>query len=355
MTLVFRSSLCTPRERGREFGDAHAGRIADTVNNYLGLFERVAPDRVASRAYAPRALGAQALERIEAFAAPLHEEILGIAEGAGIDAEYIGAINARTEILACLGAQLRGECSTVVKADPWGAPVTAQTWDWYAEFADTWLTWEIPHADGRLTTTVTEFGIVGKPGVNNRGLGVHFNILHHQRDGGDIGVPVHVLARWILDSCGDINQALQMCHGAAVSASSVLTLVAAVDDASAAVSVELHPGGPALVFPDDDGLLIHTNHFLAEAVRPFDTEPAAYPDTLVRYDLLRRRLAGRTGLTAHDLLTSLNSHLGTTGALCCHPAPGQAETGQYATLASITLDVVGGTLRALPGGPCRHL
>jgi isopenicillin-N N-acyltransferase-like protein len=350
MSQVFRSSVCAPFERGREFGRVHARRVQGTVEHYRALF-----DRVATRPFDLRELGAEALASIAAFAAPLHEEILGLAEGAGLEAEYVGAINARTEILAYLGAQLRGECSTVVKLDPWGAPVTAQTWDWYAEFAGNWLTWEIPHADGRLTTTVTEYGIVGKPGVNNRGLGTHFNILHHQRDGERIGVPVHVLSRWLLDSCSDINQAIALCHGAAVSASSVLTLVAAVGNASAAVSVELHPGGPALVFPDERGLLIHTNHFLADAVRPFDTEPAAYPDTLIRHDLLRRRLSGRDNLTAMDLLCALNSHLGSTGALCCHPTPGLPETGQYATLASILLDVPGGTLQALPGGPCRHL
>lgn len=350
MTQVFRSSVCEPRVRGREFGRVHAPKILATVDSYRALF-----DRVATRPFNVMELGAEALQSIAAFAPPLHEEILGIAEGAALEAEYIGAINARTEILAYLGAQLRGECSTVVQLDPWGPPVTTQTWDWYAEFAEQWLVWEIPHVDGRLTTTVTEYGIVGKPGVNNRGLGTHFNILHHRHDGDRIGVPVHVLARWILDSCSDINQAIQLCHSAAVSASTVLTLVTAAGKASAAVSVELHPGGPSLVFPDDNGLLIHTNHFLASAVQPYDTEPAAYPDTLVRYDLLRRRLAGRTGLNSRDLLCALNSHLGTTGALCCHPTPGQPEAGQYATLASITLDVAGGTLQALPGGPCRHL
>lgn len=350
MSRVFRSSQLEPVARGREFGEVFADKIRATVAAYQGLFERVA-----ARPYDLRAMGAQCLQQVAAFAPPLHAEMLGMAEGAGIDAEYIGAINARTEILAALGAQLRGECSTVVQANPWSEPVTAQTWDWYAEFAEQWLVWEIPHADGRLTTTVTEYGIVGKPGVNNRGLGTHFNILHHQRDGESIGVPVHVLSRWLLDSCSDINQAIQLCHRTAVSASSVLTLVAAVDNASAAVSVELHPGGPALVFPDDNGLLIHTNHFLAEAVQPFDTEPDAYPDTLVRHDLLRRRLAGRTALNTQDLLDALNSHLGSIGALCCHPDPALPEEGQYATLASITFDVARGTLRALPGGPCRHL
>lgn len=350
MSQVFRSTVCEAHARGREFGAVHAQKILATVETYQALF-----DRVASQPFDLRALGAQALAQIAAFAPPLHEEILGMADGAGIEVEYLGAINARTEILALLGAQLRGECSTVVKVDPWGEPVTAQTWDWYCEFEDLWLTWEIPHADGRLTTTVTEYGIVGKPGVNNRGLGVHFNILHHQADGQGIGVPVHVLSRWILDSCSDINQALQLCNRTVVSASSSLTLITAADHASAAVSVEIHPGGPGLVFPAADGLLVHTNHFLSAPASQFDTEPRAYPDTLIRYDQLVRRLSNRPDLDALDMLAALNSHLGTISALCCHPDKSLPVTGQYATLASITLDVAAGTLQARAGGPCRHL
>ncbi|MFT0518605.1 C45 family autoproteolytic acyltransferase/hydolase [Pseudomonas faucium] len=350
MSTVFRSTCVHPAERGREFGDRFAAKVRATVQAYEGLFARVA-----KAPFDLQAMGNRCLEQVALFAPPLHAEMLGIAEGAGIAPALIGAINARTEVLAVLGARLRGECSTVVQIDPWGAPVTAQTWDWYAEFAEQWLTWEIPHGDGRLTTTVTEYGIVGKPGVNNRGLGVHFNILHHADDGADIGVPVHVLSRWILDSCSDINQALQLCQRAPVSASSSLTLVAAAERASCAVSVEIHPGGPGLVFPGADGLLVHTNHFLSSPARDFDTEPGSYPDTLVRHDQLLRRLCNRPGLDAGDLLQALNSHLGSTGALCCHPDPALPAAGQYATLASITLDVANGTLRALPGGPCRHL
>ncbi|WP_280377021.1 C45 family autoproteolytic acyltransferase/hydolase [Pseudomonas sp. BN515] len=350
MSIRFRSTAVTPAARGLEFGRVHAEKIQATVDRYHTLFERVA-----TRPYDLRALGSQALVRIAAFAPPLYDEILAMAEGAAIEPSYLGAINARTEILAFLGAQLRGECSTVVRLEPFsGSPATAQTWDWYAEFADHWLTWEIPHADGSRTTTVTEFGIVGKAGVNSRGLGVHFNILHHADDGQGIGVPVHVASRWMLDSCNDINQALQLLGSAKVSASSSLTLIAAKDHSSAAVSVELHPGGPGLVFPDADGLLVHTNHFLSSPAREFDTEPAAYPDTLIRHDLLVRRLSGRQGLTPQKLLAALNSHLGGGAALCCHPDPAQPAAGQYATLASIVIDVANGTLTALPGGPCGH-
>lgn len=336
--------------RGQDFGRAHAAKIRSGLERYQSLFERVA-----TRRFDLKALGAKALERTLAFAAPLNAEMRGIAGGAGIEPELIGALNARTEILAFLRAPLRGECSTVVRVDPFsGTPLSLQTWDWYSEFSEHWLVWHIPHADGGYTTTVTEYGIVGKAGVNSRGLGVHFNILHHRADGRDIGVPVHVLSRQVLDFTGDLNKALQLIASASVSASSVLTLVAAVGNSSAAVCAEVYPGGPALVFPDRDGLLVHTNHFLSSPASAEDTEPRAFPDTLVRHDLLTRRFAARPQLSPSQAISCMNSHLGTTGAVCCHPDPDQPAVGQYATLATILLDVAAGTLQALPGGPCHH-
>lgn len=350
MSRRFRSTPGTPAERGREFGAIHARQIAEVVERYQALFARVA-----RAPYDLHQLGNQALAKVAAFAPPLHEEMLGIAAGADIAPALIGAINARTEILAALGATLRGECTTVVRVDPHaGAPLAVQTWDWYSAFAEHWLVWEIPHADGRVTTTVTEYGIVGKAGVNNQGIGVHFNILHHRDDGDGIGVPVHVLSRWMLDSSDDFNRALQLLIGAEVSASSSLTVIAAVPGASAAVSVELHPGGPGLVYPADDGLLVHTNHFLSPAAQGADTEPRQFPDTLTRHDLLLRRLRHTAALTPESVLRAMNCHLGSIGALCCHPDPREAPSGQYATLACIVIDVAAGTLRALDGGPCRH-
>lgn len=350
MTMVFRSTALEPAARGREFGAAHAAKVRSGVARYRALFERAA-----QKPFDMADLGAQALMQIRAFAPPLFEEIAGIAEGAGIDVRLVGAINARTEILAYVGAPTRGECSTVVQVDPWSArPVAVQTWDWYAEFADQWLTWEIPHANGHMTTTVTEYGIVGKAGVNGRGLGVHFNILHHERDGAGIGLPVHVASRWMLDSCGALDDALRLLASAPVSASSSLTVIASADDSSAAVSVELYPGGPGFVFPDANGLLVHTNHFLASAAQSGDTETRHYPDTLLRHDLLTRRLARHTRLGPLQVIGAMNNHFGATTAVCCHPDANAPESGQYATLATIVLDVAAGRLDALPGGPCGH-
>lgn len=350
MVCVFRSTTSDPAARGREFGEHFAQKIDRGIEIYRSVFQRVAGRPVDMRGF-----GGEALAQTAAFAPALHREMLGMARGANVDAELIGALNARTEILAALGATLRGECSTIVGIDPLvGAPLAVQTWDWYSEFADQWLVWEMPQADGGMTTTVTEFGILGKIGVNGRGLGLHFNILHHERDGGAMGVPVHVLARAVLDGTGDLNQALKLIQSARVSASSSLTLIVAVDQESAAVSAEVYPGGPGLVFPSPAGLLVHTNHFLSQPAAQSDTETRSFPDTLVRRDLLIRRLAKEEKLDASRVLAAMNSHLGTTGAVCCHPDMSLPASGQYATLATVILDVRAGKLEALAGGPCGH-
>jgi isopenicillin-N N-acyltransferase-like protein len=350
MITVFRSTATEPRERGREFGAAFADRIKSNIAAYGAIF-----DRNAGEAFDMLSAGEAALAAIAGFAPPLNEEILGMAEGAVIDARLLGALNARTEILAMLRAGSRGECSAVIHLPPeLAAPVAVQTWDWYQVFKSAFLVWEIPLADGSVTKTMTEYGILGKAGVNTRGIGLLFTILHHRHDGAGIGVPVHIAARWTLDSAPNLSRAGQLLAGAGFSASSSLNMVACENGYGSAITAELHPGGPSFVLPDEAGYLIHTNHFLAAGPAAHDTEPGTNPDTLLRRDLLRRRLSLVRQPGLRDVLEVMNSHVGGDGAVCCHPAPGADPSASYETLATIALDVKAGEIAVHAGGPCTH-
>lgn len=340
MIRRFESTVADHAERGREFGAVHASEVRASVAAYERLFSHQVPVDLAD-------LGAQALRSIDGFAPELGREIRGIAEGAGLPAEHVAAINARTEILAQVGLPT-SECSTVVVLGGDGdEPVSAQTWDWYADYAGNWLEWTIPFPDGRRLTTVTEYGIVGKIGVNQSGVGVHLNMLHHDRDGTGIGVPVHVVARKILADSSTVEHGLATCAAAAVSASTCLTLVGSRAAGKAAVSVELWPGGPGQAHPQD-GLLVHTNHFLSEPARAGDTTaPDPTSTTLTRFDALRRRLA------VHDggwpaVLDAMTEH---DGAVCCHPEY-DGPPPYYATLATVRLDLGTATVHTSAGGPC---
>lgn len=346
----YSSPAAPPAERGRTFGRDHADQIHRVLEHYQRLFDHAAGERVDLQEY-----GEQALAAILGFSAAAAEEVAGIAAGAGCTVHQVAALNARTEVLASIGATIRGECSTVVSLGPGAtAPVAVQTWDWHDLMAEDWLLWTIEHDDGSRTHTVTEFGILGKIGVNSHGVGTHLNILHHRSDRGQIGVPLHIVARTLLDTCHDIDAALALLGAAQVSASSVLTLVEATPDGSTALSVELGPEGPWFVPPTSEGLLVHTNHFLDPTAAVGDLEPDTAPDSLVRYDLLRRALAGRSGLTREDIVAAMSSHLGGGGAVCCHPEPGAEFGDRWRTLATIALDVSNGTLEVRPDGPCQH-
>ncbi len=336
----------SPFDRGAELGSTYADQVAGTVDRYRELFRAVA-----GREVSLSGPGEDALEAIVSLSPALAEEIRGIADGSGQDVTTIAALNARTEVLAALGVVTRGECSTVVSLGR-GDPVSVQTWDWHDLLQDDWFLWTIEHADGHRTSTVTEFGIVGKVGVSTRGFGTHFNILHHRTDGGRIGAPVHVLSRAILDSAGDLGGALAMAGSAPVSASSVLTFVGAAGGASSAVSAELSPAGPRFVLPSADGLLLHTNHFLDPVSAAGDLEPRTGPDTFLRYDVLNRALTGRADLGRDEIVATMASHLGLGGAVCCHPEPDAELGSRWATLATVALDVANGTLAVRAGGPC---
>lgn len=350
MTRHFRSTVIDPHGRGLEFGKVHAFQIRTNVEIYKALFDRNADEK-----FDVVSAGNAALETTKSFAPALHDEMQGLAQGAGLDPALIGMLNARTEILALLKAGTRGECSAVIHVPSDDRPpIAVQTWDWFCQFKDSWLVWEIPLADGSKTKTMTEYGIVGKSGLNTRGLGVLFTILHHKNDGQHMGVPVHVVSRWLMDTAQTISNAAQLAASAKVSASSSLNLVSYENGVAAAISVELHPNGPSFVLPNVNGVLIHTNHFLAAEPAMFDTEPKAYPDTLLRHKLLTRRMAALSPISPASMLKTMANHSGGNEAVCSHHNGTDLSDMQYETLSTVVLNVAVGTLEVHTGGPCSH-
>ncbi|MCZ0973631.1 C45 family autoproteolytic acyltransferase/hydrolase [Streptomyces albulus] len=293
-----------------------------------------------------------------ARAPELAEEIEGMARGADLPPWRIAALNARTEILGRFAARPQPECSTVVHAPADGRPpVTAQTWDWHDGLRDGWFVWNIEHPDGRVVRTVTEYGIVGKIGVNAAGLGLHFNILGHDGDKSSTTsgswLPVHVLARQVLDTCATVAEAVELATTVPVAASSSLTLAGYADHRASAATVELSPVGTARLAPRDDGFLLRTNHFVAPALADGEAMGIADPHTYRRLAALQRRTAELPQAPDRaDLLAVLTCHGDEGAELCCHPQPAAAPGTRWETLATVSLDIAAGTLAVHPGGPC---
>jgi isopenicillin-N N-acyltransferase-like protein len=344
---AFTSTRLPARDRGLELGERFAGEIADTADRYRRLFEARADRPFDVDVWSERAW--QAIRRL----APVHaDEIAGIADGAALPVERVAAINARTEILVAANPTGVNECSTVVSIPLDGPPVAVQTWDWYDAMSDNWFTWTIPFEDGRELTTVTEFGMLAKIGVNDRGVGVMLNMLHHRADlaaaeRDEVGHPVHLLARAILDDADSADQAVEIASAPATSASTSLTVV---DDRGSAASVELFPGGPGTVVPTE-GLLVRTNHFVSEAGEEGCLASTIGVSTRVRRRHLLETFEADPPTSTQAVLAAMTHHE-PEGGVCRHPITTNDPVLWHRTLATVAIDVVNRRLDVWEGGPC---
>ncbi|TDD25718.1 C45 family autoproteolytic acyltransferase/hydolase [Nonomuraea diastatica] len=342
---AFTSSQGEPRSRGEELGSHRRAAIAANLAGYTDLF------RVAGATPAQvRAWGEQALDRSAAWAPRLADEVAGIASGAGLEPWQVAVVNARTEILAALHATGEGECSTsVVLPGPGLPPRTVQTWDWHDHLRDAPMLWEFEPSPGHVVRTFTESGALAKIGVNSAGLGVHFNILRHDADTAEIGVPVHLIARRILDEAATVEEAAGIARSATVSASTVITAVTA----GGAGAIEISPAGVAVIPPDPGGVLLHCNHFLDPALAEGERHATERPGTYARLRHLRDHAGELSGDDLTKRALALLSHGPDDAPVCAHPDPAQPIDQRWETLATIGLDVRAGRLRVHQGGPCQ--
>ena len=215
----------------------------------------------------------------------------------------------------------------------------AQNWDFHPDLAASRLVWTVERREGWFAT-FTEAGIVAKIGLNAFGLAVGLNFLASSADGGIDGVPIHVLLRMLLDSCGDQRAAERLIESLRVSASACVSVVTAGEEGpGAAASYELSPLGARTVTADEHGVLAHTNHFLAsQAARDLVLDGPGAGSTLRRLAQVR---AGLRRLRGDSALEDLRALLSTEEA---EPVYRRDEgTGPWvertATLATIVCDV----------------
>lgn len=346
MKLVTAASATRdPVERGRELGLEFGDRFARVAGLYLQHFEDLkipagTVRRIAETSHA--ALGG--------WAPGLAAETEAIAEAARIEPWKLSAVSARTEILAAEPPRREGECSTAVFTGEGRAPETIQTWDWHEFLVPDGLLLDFVSDAGRRVKMFTEFGTAAKIGVNDAGVGLHFNILAHTTDSDQGGVPVHAVARRVLDEATSLEEAGKIAASAAASASTSITVFETHDGGSRAASFELSPSGMGTVLAGEDGWLFHTNHFLDPELHKGDTMPAD-STTAERYQHLDAVRGTMTGLAPVDRALAACGGEGQKAAICMTPDTSKPLIDQWCTLLTVGIDVTGFALDYYPGRP----
>jgi isopenicillin-N N-acyltransferase-like protein len=321
--------------------------IRKNVDLYFRLFEHYARlDR--SRAIS---LAKRYLPVIQGFDPAIVEEMRGIAEGSGFEFEEILALNARTELMFPESLAGGGECTSMValaEATAGGDVLIGQNWDWKPDLIDSSVLLEIEQEGRPNVVTLTEAGMVGKIGLNSGGIGACLNFLKSAVEA--VGVPMHVMMRGILNS-GHMSDAIRRIVGQD-RGSSANCLVAHRD--GAALDFETAPRLWDFIHPEK-GVIVHSNHFHSERLRPIDTNVNLFPDSLVRFGRARQKMMDRAGkITVEDFKEVFRDHVNYPSSICRHPDERDPEAEHFQTVASIIMNLTTREVHIAAGPPCRN-
>jgi isopenicillin-N N-acyltransferase-like protein len=340
-----------PRERGVQYGQRAGERIHRSVRLYA--------DQLQGMSLTPAAVQRLVegfLPRIEQFDPLYIEEMQGIAEGAGLPLADIALINARTEILrlgkrdarqADAGGEPDGCTGAILMpaATSSGRLLHGQNWDWKAECADTGVVLRIRREDGPDILTFTEAGGLARCGLNSMGIAVTANYLTCDRDYRQVGIPLALLRRKVLET-PHLAHALKAVYCTPKSGSNNLMVSHA---GGFAVDIECAPDESFLVQPVND-LLVHANHWQSPVAlsKLRDLGIATSPDSMYRDVRVRQALEARRGsLTLDDLRRAFFDDFETPWAVCRPPRP-TFESNLSATVAMILMDPARGHLEIAP-------
>jgi isopenicillin-N N-acyltransferase like protein len=339
------SSERDPFARGRELGGAWRREIQRTLADYTWLFTAAGLSPATVRTVAE---GCQV--ELTAWAPDLALEIEGVAAGAGLEPWQAAALNARTEIVVRGAIAALKECTTAAWLPPVGPPHSLQTWDWIPSVHN-FTVRRHQSPDGLGVVTFAENGVLAKVGVNSARVGLLLTLLCHTSDGASAGVPVHAVARRILDAATSVAHAVDIATSARLGASAAMTIVQYDGERAAGVVLELSPDGAATREPVD-GFLLHTNHFLDSDLARGDRLAAIGDDTLPRMDRLEELRAALQAESRTAIAAGLVSHWADGAPICAHPKSDAAETNRWETKMMFSLDLETPALVFHEGGPC---
>jgi isopenicillin-N N-acyltransferase-like protein len=232
------------------------------------------------------------------------------------------------------------ECTSLFFRD---TCIIGENWDWMRACEELVVLLEMERENGHRILMIAEPGIIGKVGLNNRGLGVALNILHG--DVAHFGVPVHVLLRAVLDSA-TVGEALERIESASFHTYSNLMIA---DVAGGFANLEFCGSSFRLV--DYVGETpIHTNHFLSTEVNarvnPF------YCSSLTRLERARQLDRGIQGQGLEKMKRILLDKANGDDAICARYRP--REHYEVGTISSIIMDLEARAMWLTHGSPMHH-
>ena len=340
----------SPRERGFQYGEQARDRILVSIDLYIKSLKDLGlrKDEILD-------LAKSFLPSMKDWAPDLIEEMEGIADGASVLLAEIILINARTEILqlaerksdfedrnsdGCTGVFIMPKLSTT------GEVIHGQNWDWKEECIDNSIVLRILRESGPDVLTFTEAGGVARSGLNSNGISITANYLKCDRDYVNLGIPLPFIRRKALE-CSHYSDAIRIVSTTKKSGANNMILGSSE---GMGINFECAPDESFAILPDDDGLIVHANHWqhIAALSKLKDTGISWSPDSFYRdYKVREKLLAKKKTLTVDDLKEAFYDDFGAPFSVCIPPYQ-NTETDPGATVAMIIMQPSSGIMEITP-------
>lgn len=344
-----------PRERGRQYGRQARERIHKGIGHYTA---QIARHSLSTRDIA--GLVNDYLPIIAKFDESYVDEMRGIAEGAETTFEDVALLNARTEILKLAekpqlreglraSRQVPDGCTAAVimpKATKSGRLIHALNWDWKAECAETGVVLHVVRDDAPSVLTFTEAGALARAGLNSTGIAITGNYLESERDYREVGVPLALIRRKALDQ-DNLALAMRAVYETRKSASNNMIITHA---GGVAIDFECAPDETFQIHPNEQGLLVHANHWVSPIALSKLQERGVgnMPSTLYRDLRARDLLTPKLGsVTVADVREAFLDDFQSPYSLC-QPERPNSKGIVTATVAMVIMEPELGVMEVAP-------
>ncbi|HEU5060854.1 MAG TPA: C45 family peptidase [Kofleriaceae bacterium] len=330
------------REQGRAHGEMFRGEIGSLAEIRLYLCAQMSGGTRESVMQSAR----QHLPVLERYDRGLAEELVGIAEGAGLDPALVLVLNHYTDLRDLeLGREHKGVttdgCSAVYARTPSGVVVTGQTWDMHATSMPYVILMKVPAHEGRPGAWILSLtGCLGIAGMNARGVALCVNNL--SSTDARVGVVWAALVRRALAQ-PTAASARDMMLDAPFGSGRHFLLV----DREEAYGLEASGTRRSVVFSGEVKDYVHTNHCLDPVIGAC-TKIAEGATTFDRYRFLRDALDRAPIESAAQLWTLLGSTEGYPRSVCSNQSTPENPHGA-ATCAGLVMTPATGELLACAG------
>jgi isopenicillin-N N-acyltransferase-like protein len=296
---------------------------------------------------------------LRAFDAPLYDELVGIAEGAGLSPARVVVLNHYTDLkdldpATVLGGARRErevekeeDCSAIVAGTREGA-VLGQTWDMHGSAAPFVVMIHVPQiGDAPEAWLLSITGCLGMTGMSSAGVGLTINNL--KSSDARVGVVWPALVRKALRE-RTAEGARDVVLGAPLGSGHHYLVADAAHAYGIETSGRLHEVWASADLRVAGSGFHHENHCLGTEVLKVSSI-SAVSTTLERFAWIDASMRARPIESPADLWARLGSHEGYPRSVCTHLA---SETAPHAmlTCAGILMELTARRVSAHPG--CIH-